>query len=145
MWTLSKLKASKTSFTLLGLMVQTWSMEFVWLGRSKYLGVSLVPPSSGWYSQKVKYTRRSRRRWFSVRVTSTARVSFRWYCGCCAEKNQFRLPLIGVVRFGTGYAFRIPRPLGVAVNPVVVVPGAGMMLPGNGWPVFGSTSCTALP
>src|SRR6266403_702464 len=118
-------------------------MELVWVGRSKYLGVSLVPPSRGWYSQKGKYTRRSLNRCFSDRFTSTATVSLRWYCGCCAEKNQFRLPLIGVVRFGTGYAFRIPRPLGVAVDPVVVVPGAGIVLPGNGRPVFGSGSCTA--
>jgi len=45
-------------------------MELVWLGRSKYFGVSLVPPSSGWYSQKVKYTRRKRSRCFSVRLMS---------------------------------------------------------------------------
>src|SRR6266849_5116203 len=102
MRTWSRLKENKTSFTFVGLIVQTWSIEFVWLGRSKYLGVSLVPPSRGWYSQKVKYTRRKRSRCFSVRFTSTATVSLRWYCGCLAEKNQFWLPLIAVVRLGIG-------------------------------------------
>src|ERR1700736_5470600 len=98
-------------------------MELVWLGRSKIFGVSLVPPSRGWYSQKLKYTRRSRSRCFSVRFMSTATVSLRWYCGCDAWKNQFWLPLISVVRFGAGYAFRIPRPLTLATDPVVLVPG----------------------
>src|SRR5712692_902848 len=102
MWTLSLLAVNKTSFTLVELMAQIWLMELVWLGRSKNLGVSLVPPSRGWYSWKVKYTRRKRSRCVSVRLRSTATVSLRWFCGCLAENNQFWLPLLGVVRFGAG-------------------------------------------
>src|ERR1700676_1984680 len=110
----------------------------------KYLGVSLVPPSSGWDSQKLKCSWRRRRRFFSVRFMSIATVSLRWFCGCDAWKNQFWLPLISVVRFGAGYAFRIPRPLTLATDPVVLVPGGGIMLPGNGRPVFGSMITTGI-
>ena len=52
---------------------------------------------------------------------------------------------MGVVRFGTGQALRIPSPFGVAVEPVVAVPGAGIMFPGKGRFVFGSTNCTGSP
>ena len=41
-------------------------------------------------------------------------------------------------------AVRDVPPVHPAVEPVVAVPGAGMMLPGNGWPVFGSTRTTVL-
>src|SRR5437773_8243045 len=57
---------------------------------------------------------------------------------------QFWLPLMGVVRFGAGYAFRIPRPLVVAHEPVGCG-HCGILLPGNGWPVCGSLMTTTLP
>src|SRR6266481_6821057 len=51
---------------------------------------------------------------------------------------------MGVVRFGAGYALRIPRPLGVAHEPTGCGHG-GIILPGKGWPVFGSLMITTLP
>src|SRR2546425_1703755 len=75
--------------------------------------------------------RRNRSRCLSVRFTSTAIVSLRWFCGCFAKKSQL-LPFVsGVMRFGAGYAFRMPSPLALATDPVVVDPGGGIMLLGK--------------
>src|ERR1700675_1343935 len=89
--------------------------------------------------------RRAWSRCLLVILMSMARVSLRWFCGWGAVKYQFWLPLIGEVRFGAGYAFRIPRPLGVAQDPVGAPVHRGILLPGKGSPVFGSLMTTALP
>ena len=49
--TTSWLAVSKTSLTMLGLMLHTWFSELVLLGRLKNFGVRSEPPSSGWYSK----------------------------------------------------------------------------------------------
>src|SRR5262245_60839207 len=131
MYTSSRLTVASTSLILLGARVHTWLMELVWLGRLKDFGVKGVPPSRGWYSLKEKFRRRNCRRCRSGGFMSTDNVALRWFWGWGAVRYQSWLPLMALARFGAGYAFRMPIPLGLSCD-------LGMMFSAIGLPVTGS-------